>query len=147
DLIGRTIATRKLDDIQELLPGNHATFHEKLHGVGAWVRLGTDVELTPVAVSGTGDEAPQASTTGVHTWAIPWTVILLIVLGWLLFRRYRRAGARSGPAPQAPGNGRRPVGPGPGPGPALPEGSRRPGPAPEPERVPVCGGPSRSAGG
>ena len=90
DPIGRVVERRKLDDIAELLPGNAATYHQRVSGAWAEVRLSATVELELFRPQGVKGDLPGNVSATTHAWAIPWTVLLLIALGFLLFRLYRR---------------------------------------------------------
>jgi hypothetical protein len=127
DVFGRSVASHPGKVIQELLPGNAVRLHESFTGVPAEVRLGASVKVIPVEPVGTTEKAPASKTYTSHTWAIPWTVFLLLVLAFLLWRLYRRYRTRSEGLPPA-GPGRSPGGAGSGGG--GPTGVQR-----EPESV------------
>jgi hypothetical protein len=130
DVFG-TATERKPKDIPELLPGNAITRTQHFTGIAATVRVSTDVALTPYA--GTGPTASAGTTppaairasrtsTTVHTWAIPWTLLavlllLALVVAYLRYRRRRRL-VRSGPG-ASDGGGPRAL-------PAPPSGPRTP---------------------
>jgi hypothetical protein len=109
DLFG-TVDERTGRDIPELLPGSALTYHERFTGVAATLRVSADVTLTPFAPRTSGDGLPKGSesfTSTSHTWAIPWTllvILVLIALVVLLVRRRRRK-LESGAGP-GPGSGR-----------------------------------------
>jgi hypothetical protein len=90
DLFGRTIDARRGKPIQEILPGNVVQVHQMFSGVPAEFRLGASVRVTPMAPRDVNGAAPPPATYGSHAWAIPWTVLLLIALAFLLWRLYRR---------------------------------------------------------
>ena len=104
DLFGRTVAERKPRSIPELLPGNAITVHEKFSGVPATFRLGADVTITPLVPAGVSEAPPAKETVGTHSWAIPWTLLLVVALAILLWRLYRRyRSSRSTVPPLGPG--------------------------------------------
>jgi uncharacterized membrane protein len=108
DLLG-TVETRKGKDISQLLPGNSLTFHQHFSGIAATIRVSADVKITPVAIAG-ADVAPQPSTTRTaHTWAIPWSLLLLLAVlaavVWVLRRQRRRAGRSGGASSPRSGPG------------------------------------------
>jgi hypothetical protein len=90
DIFGRTVAKTRVPTIDELLPGNAVTFHRSLTGVPATFRVSATVTATPTAPNGVTDALPAAATATTHTWAIPWTLVLLVILLVLLWRIWRR---------------------------------------------------------
>jgi hypothetical protein len=118
-IIGTTIESRKGKLIQEVLPGNEVRLHERFTGVPAALRLGAKVKLIPIEPVGVTDRAPAPETYTQHAWAIPWTVLLLLVLAFLVWRIYRRyRDSRQGSPPVAPGGTAGGGGAGPRPAPA-----------------------------
>ncbi len=124
DLFGG-VADRKPKDIPELLPGNAITQTQHFTGVAATVRVGSSITLEPFAGATTTIETPTAklqsarTSTSVHTWAVPWTLIVVLMVLVLLITLLRRRRRKKGALAIGPGsNG--------GGGPALPE----PAPAP-----------------
>jgi hypothetical protein len=118
DIFGRTVASKKVTGLAELLPGNSVTEHATFTGVPAAIRLSSHVTVTPVAAQGAGVPAIAAKTWTTSVWAIPWTVLLalvLLVLLWRLYRRYRRSRHGSAPTTAGGNNGGGSRGPGPGP--------------------------------
>src|SRR5262249_19793040 len=111
DIFG-DVATKHPKDLPVLLPGNAITLKTHFDGVAATVRLAPNGTLTPVAAADAGFTAPATTTSTGHTWAIPWSllvVLFLVLLAWRLARRAqrrRREGLQGGP----PGPGR-PTGP------------------------------------
>jgi hypothetical protein len=128
DVFGRSVASRHGKVIPELLPGNAVRLHEHFTGVPAELRLGASVKVIPVEPVGTTEKAPASTMYTSHTWAIPWTVFLLLLLAFLLWRLYRRYRTRAQELPPA-GPGGSAGGPGPRGG-AGPTGVQR-----EPESV------------
>jgi hypothetical protein len=83
-------------DLPELLPGNAVTRSAEFTGVAATVRVTGEVTLVPFAAPGaTGAKLPKLSATSASkgAWAIPWAlVVLLVLLGAVIwFARRRRA--------------------------------------------------------
>jgi Bacterial protein of unknown function (DUF916) len=115
DIFGRTIADHKPRVIPELLPGNAVTVHEKFNDVPATFRVGADVTITPLVPPGSSEKPPATVTAGTGSWAIPWTVLLLLALALLLWRLYRRYRSSHRTAP--------PLGPGGSPRGGLPPGA------------------------
>jgi len=120
DIFGREVAHRQVKTIPEVLPGNAITFHESFTEVPATVRVGATIRVTPLEPVGVSDTLPAPKDWTTHAWAIPWTVLLFLALGILLWRLYRRyRDAKSGPAALPPGSRTGPppaLGPGPAPG-------------------------------
>jgi hypothetical protein len=90
-----TIASLTPEDLPELLPAQHATFTNTLHGVYPEGPLTVTVKLQPYAdeLQPVGQKVPQA-TGSVDLWVVPWTLlilivglVLLVVLVWWLRRR------------------------------------------------------------
>jgi hypothetical protein len=125
DLFGREVASRKMRDLPDVLPGNSFTIHQRFTGIPATLRVGADVKVTPYAALGTDSKGqlPAVTTSTTHAWAIPWTVLLLVALAVLLWRLYRRwKQPRSDlPPAQSGATGSRPSG-----GPATGAGSDPP---------------------
>jgi len=108
DIFGRTVATKDLDPIDELLPGNAVSFDETISGVPAAISVKTTVELTPTSPRGVNDQPPPATSASTRAWAIPWSVLLVIVLAllaWRLYRRWRDREAEPLPPPERPAVG------------------------------------------
>jgi hypothetical protein len=115
------VATKHTKDLPVLLPGNAITLKTHFDGVAATIRLATHITLTPVAATDAGFTAPATTTSTGHTWAIPWSllvVLLLVIVAWRLARRAqrrRRQGLQGGPPGSGwpdgpvPGNGAGPI--------------------------------------
>jgi hypothetical protein len=110
DVFGRVIDERSVRRVPELLPGNEYTVTETFTGVAALVRLSAEVEVKPFSPQGVSEKAPEPTTSSSGTWAIPWTLLLVLalaILGWRLFRRYRdHSSVPSRSAPSSPGPAR-----------------------------------------
>jgi len=102
DVFGRTVETRKLDDLEELLPGNIVTFTEHMTGVPATFRVSATVQLEPFTPRGVTDEPPSELSATTHAWAIPWTLLLLLALAYVLWRLSRRWRDRRSTPPSSP---------------------------------------------
>jgi hypothetical protein len=136
DLFG-TVDDRKGSDIPELLPGGSVTYHQHFDDVAATLRVSADVTVTPFAPKTSGDALPKgadSTTSSSHTWAIPWTLLVILaliaVVVFLVRRRRRHREPGRGPNPGRGGGGD------PARGPASGTGAR---PAPS-EGAPVAAG-------
>jgi hypothetical protein len=84
-------------DAPELLPGEEWTVSVPVHGVRPGVRLAGTVTLTPLMTDAAGSVSPLAEIeTTSHAWAIPWALLVLlvvviglVVLGVVVSRRRR----------------------------------------------------------
>jgi len=91
--------------VPELLPGNSVTLQATFSGVPATVLLATKITLTPLAAKDAAfpEAAAERTRTG-RTLAIPWSVlVLLLVVGLLAYarkayRRHRDEDAAAAPA-------------------------------------------------
>jgi len=91
DIFGRTVAEQPLRRIDELLPGNAVTFRETVDGVPATLRVKATIRLEPFAPRDVSDrDAPPATSATTAAWAIPWTLLLVLALAYLLWRIARR---------------------------------------------------------
>jgi hypothetical protein len=89
---GLATMTHKPADLPELLPGNAITYHEHFSGVPDLIRAAGVIRLLPY--SSAGDvQAPAAAGAG-HTWAMPWSLLALVVMVLLARRAYQALGAR-----------------------------------------------------
>ncbi|SBT54261.1 protein of unknown function (DUF916) [Micromonospora narathiwatensis] len=65
----------------ELLPGESWTVTVPVHGVAPAVRLAATVGLTPLLTDASGSTtALDPVSTTAHGWAIPWTLLVLVVV-------------------------------------------------------------------
>lgn len=88
-------------DAPELLPGEEWKVSVPVQGVRPTARLAATVSLTPLMTDASGSITPldevEATT---HTWAIPWTLLVLLVavvglvVGEIVVTRRRRAEAK-----------------------------------------------------
>ena len=91
DIFGRTVKTQKVERIDELLPGNAATYRATVSGVPATLRVKATVQVEPFGTSAIeGDTVPEPFSGTSTAWAIPWTLLLLLALAYLCYRLYRR---------------------------------------------------------
>jgi hypothetical protein len=106
DLFGRTVASKEIDEIDELLPGNAVTYRTSLSGVPATLRVKATVELEPLTGSGLDDDLPDSVSASTTAWAIPWSLLLVLVLIYAGYRIYRRTRGEDddeeSPPPSAP---------------------------------------------
>jgi hypothetical protein len=84
------IKSQDPDDLPELLPGNALTLTAQLDGVGAALRLDVDMSVTPFTASGAVESASSRYTATAHVWAIPWSLVVLLLLIVAAWRRVRR---------------------------------------------------------
>lgn len=106
DPTGRTLDRRPGKRLEDVLPGAVVKQRVVLRNVPAALRVGAVVELRPVAPgSGTSDELPPSQSYTDHAWAIPWTLLLVLVLAvatWRFVRRRRRRTRRPAGRAAAP---------------------------------------------
>ncbi len=103
-LFGVGAESRAPADIPELLPGAVVSFTETFDGVRPWVRLSGDVSIEPYSATAKLDPPPEATTRSASTWAIPWTLVVLLALlfgGWRFLRRRRIAADEPGATDRA----------------------------------------------
>jgi hypothetical protein len=117
-LFGATLAQVKPADLAEILPGQEVTYSAHLEGVYPAGPLTVTVALQPYAdpEQPVGQAIPSFSGDAT-IWAIPWLVLLVIVLilGGLAFLVLWMVRRRRGP------DGARPVGPAPIDAPSTPD--------------------------
>jgi hypothetical protein len=97
---GLATTTHTPPDVPELLPGNAVTYREHFSGVPDLIRACGQIRLEPFS-SATDIKAPTVSRTG-STWAMPWSIIALLVILFLARRAYlaiRRSRQAMGPPP------------------------------------------------
>ncbi|NEA30216.1 DUF916 domain-containing protein [Streptomyces sp. SID13031] len=83
-----------IDDSPQLLPGEMWKVSVPIHGVTPAGRLTAAVDLLPLVTDAAGSTAILPVTqTSTHTWTIPWTLLVLLVLVSatvvLVIRRFR----------------------------------------------------------
>jgi hypothetical protein len=94
-LWGQTVASRKLDDVQEMLPGNAIDISGEFRDVFPAVLLTVEVRLDPVGRPGDTNPPLVAGLGDTTFWAINWTLLALVILViaavvLLILRRRRR---------------------------------------------------------
>jgi hypothetical protein len=112
DLFG-TVAEHKGPEIVELLPGASLTFHEHFTGVAATLRVSADVKLTPFAPKtsdGTLPKSTEMTTASSSSWAVPWSLLLVLALIGAAVYLVRRRRNRQRPVGPSPGAGGDPTG-------------------------------------
>jgi Bacterial protein of unknown function (DUF916) len=103
-------------EVQLLLPGNSVNESVRISGILPEFRDTGHVSISPLYVPGSVQPASGPYTATVSFWAIPWTllaiVVILILVIWLLIRRRRRGkrpdkgpGRPAGPAAAAADDG------------------------------------------
>jgi hypothetical protein len=93
------VPAKGIADTPQLLPGETWQVSVPLRDVTPAVSLGAKVSLVPLLADAAGSIAPLAATSATaHAWAVPWTVLALLVVvvalvvaGLLAVRRGRRA--------------------------------------------------------
>jgi hypothetical protein len=95
-----------LDRQELLLPGSSVKVTEELTGVLPTVWKTARVDVTPLAVDGTADPPPPPFSESVRFWAVPWTLICLVVLvalvsGAVWWQRRRRRATAPATTPDA----------------------------------------------
>ena len=92
-LLGRT-ASLDLPDLQLLLPGNSVDLTATIPDVMPQLRDTATVTLTPLKLSADSDPPLPDVVSTTSFWAIPWTLIglilLLLLLGAYAWRRRHR---------------------------------------------------------
>ena len=94
-------ASAPRSSLPELLPGSTITRTATIDGVRPTVRVNAEVEIAPEPVGGVTGEAPLTVAATQSTWAMPWALLLLIVVAlvaWRVIRRRRRPRVGDGPA-------------------------------------------------
>lgn len=97
-LVGTSAAAPALPDVVQVLPGDDVQVSTVVDGVWPTLRVKAVVNLDPYAGTAEAPEPFPSVSSSASTWAIPWTLIALIVtllaLGYWWARRSRR------PAPE-----------------------------------------------
>ncbi|MFD9034637.1 WxL protein peptidoglycan domain-containing protein, partial [Streptomyces sp. NPDC059567] len=93
-VFGSSITAKGAPNLGELLPGNALTVTAEAGGVLPLVRSSAVVSVQPVATRDGVDPRLPSLTHSVSLWAVPWTLLallLLVVAGFLRRRRRRRS--------------------------------------------------------
>ncbi|MCW2494715.1 hypothetical protein [Jatrophihabitans sp.] len=101
-LFGGAGSVPKLADIPDLLPGASAKFSIKVPDVLPTFMLSGTVKVTPTALAGSVDPKLASASASTHFWAVPWALlVLIVVLAALAYglRRYSRHRQATRPAP------------------------------------------------
>jgi hypothetical protein len=86
---------KNLPIVPPLLPGAKVEITRTVRGVFPGLRVSATVHLNPVAPPGASDPAVHAVEESTATWAIPWLLLVLVLLviaavtSWLVWRRRR----------------------------------------------------------
>jgi len=86
----------------DLIPGSSTKLTVKFHDVLPEVLLSADVHLTPIALPGSVDGTLHGVSGSTHFWAIPWGLLILILLLVAIgygTHRYRKHVNATRPAP------------------------------------------------
>ena len=93
-------------DTPPLLPGETWKVSAPLHDVTPALRLTATVTLVPLLTDAAGSTAPLAATkTSGHAWAVPWSLLLAIIVvcglvaAGLVFRSRRHQGRSAAATP------------------------------------------------
>ena len=92
-LFGGVGSTPKVPTIPYLLPGSSAAFNLTVKGVWPEFLLTGKVTVTPIGLPNSVIPNLKAGSASTTVWAIPWPLIILILIlgiGGYLLRRYRR---------------------------------------------------------
>ena len=93
------VSADKVADLPELLPGDTLKVSVPVDGVAPTLRSAGTVTLTPLLTDASGTVSPlEAVKTTTHGWAMPWTLLLVLLvvcaLAVLAVRARRQAAAR-----------------------------------------------------
>jgi hypothetical protein len=97
-LFGTKRTATHVAQIQLLLPGNAVNQTVKLTGVIPEIRDSAHVSISPLYIQGTSEPASGPFKATTSFWAVPWTLIAIVVaiillaIGALWWRRRRRRG-------------------------------------------------------
>ncbi|MFB9688799.1 WxL protein peptidoglycan domain-containing protein [Amycolatopsis plumensis] len=96
------VQAQPLPDSPQLLPGETWQVTTPVHGVTPALYMAATVTLIPLLTDAAGSIAPLATAdTTTHSWAVPWTLLTVILIGLVVValvirRRRRRAGRHTG---------------------------------------------------
>src|SRR5262249_4055953 len=94
------VASGKLPDSGQLLPGASLKLTARVPDVTPAVRSTADVSVIPLLTDAAGSIAPLPAISGSgHAWTLPWTLLLALVvvlgLAVAVVRRVRRVPVRA----------------------------------------------------
>lgn len=93
-LLGTDAEAPQLPDLNQLLPGSDVLLTTTVTGVLPTIRVKAVVELTPYAGTAQSPQSFPSVSASASTWAIPWTLIALIIAAiataYYVNRRRRR---------------------------------------------------------
>jgi hypothetical protein len=99
---GATGSVPKIIDVPVLLPGNSVPMHVRVSGVRPEFKLTAKITATPIRTGTSTDTLLASTTASASTWALPWPLVLAILVlaalvfgAWKLSRQGRRAYAGS----------------------------------------------------
>lgn len=93
---GIDLGTVALPEVRNLMPGGTGHVTASVPGIPPLLLLFAEVVLTPAPADGVAaeDPLPAPARASAETWAVPWSLLALVVLlvggGWLLLRIRRR---------------------------------------------------------
>lgn len=96
-LFGSTGSTSKLVRLPLMLPGAQLPMRVEVRGVWPQLLMHARVTIAPLGVSGAVDPGMHASSAVTSFWAVPWTLLALIVVvialavGLVIWHRRRKA--------------------------------------------------------
>jgi hypothetical protein len=96
-LFGSTGSTSKLVQLPLMLPGARFPMRVEVHDVRPQLPMHARVTITPLGVAGAVNPGMQASSAATSFWAVPWTLLALIVVvialvvGLVIRHRRRKA--------------------------------------------------------
>jgi hypothetical protein len=91
-LFGPSFSPSELPDIPLLLPGYSATVTVEVPDVIPLVSMSADVSVVALSAVGDANPASDTATASAHFWAVPWTLLalllaLILAVAWWLRRR------------------------------------------------------------
>lgn len=96
-LFGWRLAEHTPVDVPELLPGASVTLSEHFEGIPPAIRLSPTINLTPFVPAGGDIPNIEPVAASAPVWAIPWTLLALVVTALIALRFVRRRRRRAKP--------------------------------------------------